>query len=122
MRAILLLVVACTLPALETALDRLKQEALRAKAAGEQADDKDRVDPVPSLHRAFRDTNLAGRRIAIQGAGKVGYSLAGLLAAEGADIVVADTNVDNVGRAVREFGVEVLKPVDLLKLIGEIKR
>jgi glutamate dehydrogenase/leucine dehydrogenase len=67
------------------------------------------------LHQVFRDTNLAGRRVAIQGAGKVGYSLAGLLVAEGADVVVADTNVDNVGRAVRDFGVDTFPPEEILE-------
>jgi leucine dehydrogenase len=67
------------------------------------------------LHQVFRDTNLAGRRIAIQGAGKVGYALAGLLVSEGADVVVADTNVDNVGRAVRDFGVDTFPPEQILE-------
>ncbi len=64
-----------------------------------------------SVHHTFRGTELGGRRVAIQGAGKVGYALTGLLVAEGADVVVADTSVDNVGRAVNEFGVETM-PAD----------
>ena len=67
------------------------------------------------LHHVFRDTTLAGRRIAIQGAGKVGYSLAGLAAGEGAEVVVADTNLDNLGRAVRDFGVETAPPDRILE-------
>jgi leucine dehydrogenase len=67
------------------------------------------------LHYVFRDASMQGRRIAIQGAGKVGGSLAGLLAAEGADVVVADTSVDNVGRVVREFGVDACPPDQILE-------
>jgi leucine dehydrogenase len=68
-----------------------------------------------SVHQTFRGTELGGRRIAIQGAGKVGYSLAGLLVAEGADVVVADTDLDNLGRVVRDFGVETLPPDRILE-------
>ena len=67
------------------------------------------------LHYVFRDASMAGRRIAIQGAGKVGGSLAGLLVAEGADVVVADTSLDNVGRVVREFGVDTCPPEQILE-------
>jgi len=61
-----------------------------------------------SLHQVYRSTELRGRLVALQGAGKVGYALAGLLVAEGAEVVVADTSVDNVGRAVRDFGVDTV--------------
>jgi leucine dehydrogenase len=67
------------------------------------------------LHSAFRDASLHGRRVAIQGAGKVGYSLAGLLSSQGAEVVVADTDVDNLGRAVRDFAVETLPPEAILE-------
>jgi leucine dehydrogenase len=64
-----------------------------------------------SLHQVFRSTDLNGRVVAIQGAGKVGYALAGLLVDEGAEVVVADTNVDNVGRAVADLRVDTV-PAD----------
>src|SRR5438132_1131981 len=67
------------------------------------------------LHHVFRDTALSGRRVAIQGAGKVGYSLAGLLSGEGAEVVVADTDVDNLGRAVRDYGVDAVPPARILE-------
>jgi leucine dehydrogenase len=68
-----------------------------------------------SLHQVFRSTDLHGRRVAIQGAGKVGYPLAGLLVAEGADVVIADTNLDNLGRAVREYGVDTMPAEQILE-------
>jgi len=68
-----------------------------------------------AVHQTFRGTDLGGRRVAIQGAGKVGYALAGLLVAEGAEVVVADTNLDNLGSAVREFGVDTMPPDRILE-------
>src|SRR5581483_4931713 len=59
-----------------------------------------------SVYQVFRDTSLLGRRVVIQGAGKVGYHLAGLLKHEGADVVVADPNLDSVARAITDFGVD----------------
>jgi leucine dehydrogenase len=58
------------------------------------------------VYHTFNDASLRGRRIAIQGAGKVGYHLAGMLAHEGADVAVADTNLDSLARVVADFGVD----------------
>jgi len=58
------------------------------------------------VYQTFRDAGISQRRIVVQGAGKVGYHLAGLLAHEGANVVVADPNVDALGRVVADFGVE----------------
>ena len=59
---------------------------------------------------AWKDPSLAGKRIAVQGVGKVGYHLCMHLAEAGASLVVADVDVDAVARAVREFGVETAEP------------
>jgi leucine dehydrogenase len=59
-----------------------------------------------SIYQVFRDTTLRGRRVAVQGTGKVGYHLTGILVAEGAEVVVADPNVDNLGRVVADFKVD----------------
>jgi leucine dehydrogenase len=69
-----------------------------------------------SLHQVFRDTSLEDRRVGIQGVGKVGYHLAGLLVSEGADVVVADPSVDNLGRTVADFKVETCPPDQILEL------
>jgi leucine dehydrogenase len=42
------------------------------------------------------DKTLAGARVAIQGVGSVGAEMANLLLAEGADVIVADTNRDRL--------------------------
>jgi leucine dehydrogenase len=54
----------------------------------------------------FGDASLEGRSVAIQGVGKVGYALCGYLVKAGANVVVADVDVDNLARAVSDFGVE----------------
>lgn len=54
----------------------------------------------------WNTADLKGRRFAVQGVGKVGHSLVGRLVEAGADVVIADIDVDNLGRAVSDFGVE----------------
>jgi leucine dehydrogenase len=69
-----------------------------------------------SLHQVFRDPDLKGRRVGIQGVGKVGHHLAGLLVNEGAEVVVADPSVDNLGRTVADFKVDTCPPDQILEL------
>jgi leucine dehydrogenase len=59
---------------------------------------------------AWQEHSLKGRRVAVQGVGKVGYHLVKHLAEEGANVVVSDVDVDSVARAVRDFGVETAEP------------
>jgi len=58
---------------------------------------------------AWGEHRLEGRRVAVQGVGKVGYHLVKHLVEEGADVVVSDVDVDNLGRAVRDFGVDTVE-------------
>jgi leucine dehydrogenase len=55
---------------------------------------------------AWQEHGLKGRRVAVQGVGKVGYHLVKHLVEEGASVVVADVDVDAVARCVRDFGVD----------------
>src|SRR5919108_3960506 len=60
---------------------------------------------------AWQEHTLEGRRVAVQGVGKVGYHLVKLLVEEGkASVVVSDVDVDSVARVVRDFGVETAEP------------
>jgi leucine dehydrogenase len=59
---------------------------------------------------AWQEHTLAGRRVAVQGVGKVGYHLVKHLVEAGARVVVSDVDVDAVGRAVSDFGVETVEP------------
>ncbi len=67
-----------------------------------------------SAKHLYGTDDLAGRRVAIQGLGSVGYELARLLRGAGANLLVADVNPTQVERAVREFGVQALSPQDIL--------
>jgi leucine dehydrogenase len=58
--------------------------------------------------RVWGSADLAGRRIAIKGIGKVGMSLAERLAAIGSDLVVADIDEGATDRAARELGAKVV--------------
>jgi leucine dehydrogenase len=59
----------------------------------------------------FGDPSLEGITVAIQGVGKVGHALCGYLVEEGAQVTIADVDVDNLGKAVSDFGVETV-PLD----------
>ena len=61
----------------------------------------------------FGDANLKGRTVALQGVGKVGHALCGYLVEEGADVTIADIDVDNLGKAVADFGVKTT-PLDTI--------
>ncbi|HVL81731.1 MAG TPA: Glu/Leu/Phe/Val dehydrogenase dimerization domain-containing protein [Actinomycetota bacterium] len=66
------------------------------------------------LYHLHRDQSMAGRRVVIQGVGKVGQSLAGICAAEGAEVVVSDVDLDAVGRTVATHGVRTCTPDEAL--------
>ena len=59
------------------------------------------------LKQVFGDESPVGRKIAIQGVGKIGSNLAKMLCAEGADVVVADVDNSKAELVSRESGCEV---------------
>lgn len=68
----------------------------------------------------FGDASLQGRRVAVQGVGKVGHALAGYLVKEGAKVTIGDIDVDNLARAVRDHGVETAPLDDIHKIEADI--
>lgn len=58
----------------------------------------------------FGSDSLAGRTIAVQGCGHVGYFLCQNLAAEGARLLVTDIVGEKVRPVVEEFGAEAVEP------------
>jgi leucine dehydrogenase len=63
------------------------------------------------VEEAWQEHGLEGRRVAVQGVGKVGYHLVKLLVEDAkAKVVVGDVDVDAVARVVRDFGVETADP------------
>ncbi|HEY7874998.1 MAG TPA: Glu/Leu/Phe/Val dehydrogenase [Actinomycetota bacterium] len=61
----------------------------------------------------FGSDSLKDRTVALQGVGKVGHALCGYLVEEGAKVTIADIDVDNLARAVSDFGVETA-PLDTI--------
>ncbi len=82
-------------------------------------------DPSPSTAKGvFRAIQAAikfrwnrddcnGIRVAIQGVGHVGYTLAKLLSAQGAKVTISDINQDNVQKCVKECGVSSVLPHEI---------
>lgn len=69
---------------------------------------------------AFGDPDLRGRTVAVQGVGKVGHALCGYLTKEGAEVTIGDVDVDNLARAVSDFGAETVPLDDIHKLEVDI--
>lgn len=63
-----------------------------------------------AAQHTWGDSSLKGRRIAVQGLGKVGYHLVEHLSDEGATLTVTDVVPENVERVRKDFKVEVTAP------------
>src|SRR3989475_1049442 len=61
-------------------------------------------------HYRSGSDGLAGKSVALQGCGSVGYHLARLLVAEGADITCTDIDPQRVKRVVEECGAKAVAP------------
>src|SRR6266508_2419701 len=63
------------------------------------------------VEEAWQEHTLEGRRVAVQGVGKVGYHFVKLLVDEGmASVVVSDVDLGSLARAARDFGVDTAEP------------
>src|SRR5215207_8149097 len=58
----------------------------------------------------YGSDSLAGKTVAVQGAGHVGYYLCAHLAGEGARLIVSDIDPERVARVALEFGAEPVEP------------
>ena len=63
-----------------------------------------------SIAERLGRVRLTGLRVAVQGLGNVGFALARLLRAAGAELTVSDINEVAVTRAVRELGARAVAP------------
>jgi glutamate dehydrogenase/leucine dehydrogenase len=64
--------------------------------------------------------SISGRRIAVQGVGKVGAALVGLLVADGADVMVADVDRHALAEVVAATGATVVPPEQILSVPCDI--
>lgn len=78
-----------------------------------------RAMQAAARHRWGSD-ELAGKTVAIQGCGHVGYYLAGELARAGAKLVVADVDPEKVQQVVSEFGAASVAPESILSAPADI--
>ncbi|MBX6395180.1 MAG: leucine dehydrogenase, partial [Alicyclobacillaceae bacterium] len=69
-----------------------------------------------ALREAFGDDDPAGRTVAVQGLGSVGFRLCELLHEAGARLVVTDLRPDVVERAVRQFGADGVGPDEIFEV------
>src|SRR3989441_8547180 len=70
-------------------------------------------------HRWGADS-LTGKTVALQGCGNVGYHLARLVRAEGAELVATDIDPERVKRVVDECGARAVAPVDIYEAAAEL--
>src|SRR5712691_10811389 len=70
-------------------------------------------------HRWGADS-LTGKTVALQGCGNVGYHLARLVRAEGAELVATDIDPERVRRVVDECGARAVAPDDIYGAAAEI--
>ncbi len=64
--------------------------------------------------RMWGTTDLAGRRVAVQGVGKVGAAYVRLLVEARAEVIVADADEGAAIRAAQEFSVKVVDPDEIM--------
>jgi glutamate dehydrogenase/leucine dehydrogenase len=64
--------------------------------------------------RVWGSDDLAGRRVAVQGVGKVGSAYVGLLVEAGAEVVISDANEERASAVADEYGVKVVAPDEIL--------
>ena len=64
--------------------------------------------------RMWGTESLAGRRVAVQGVGKVGSALVEFLVQEDADLIVADIVEESAQALVDQFGVKAVGPEEIL--------
>jgi leucine dehydrogenase len=73
-----------------------------------------------AAERRFGARDLAGRRVAIQGLGHVGWHLAKLLRAAGAELIVSDIDTGRADQAAWSFGATAVTPEDILTVPADI--
>lgn len=69
---------------------------------------------------AFGEPTMKGRHVAIQGVGKVGASLARMLAEEGARLTISDVETDAVKALAVELGAAIAEPADVYDVVCDV--
>ncbi len=73
-----------------------------------------------SARQVYGTDDLAGKTVAIQGLGSVGYDVASRLKAVGANLIVTDISETSVKRAMSELGATAVAPQDITSVECDI--
>ena len=73
-----------------------------------------------AAERRFGTRDLVGRTVAIQGLGHVGWHLAKLLRAAGAELIVSDIDMERAEQAAFTFGAKAVAPGEILMAPADI--
>ncbi|MHC4830875.1 MAG: Glu/Leu/Phe/Val dehydrogenase dimerization domain-containing protein, partial [Planctomycetota bacterium] len=73
-----------------------------------------------TVEEAFGSDDLRGKRVAVQGLGKVGFHLAKHLVEEGADVVACDIREERAQQARDELSVEIVSHKEILEVDCDI--
>lgn len=73
-----------------------------------------------SAKKAYGNDSLNGKKISIQGVGKVGMHLVELVSKEGAEVFVSDINEDYLRQANEMYKAEIVSPKDIYSLPVDI--
>jgi leucine dehydrogenase len=68
---------------------------------------------LASVEEAFGTMDLAGKIVAVQGVGAVGYNVCKHLCEAGAELIVTDIRKANIDRAVQDFGAASVAPEEI---------
>ncbi|MEZ0372829.1 MAG: Glu/Leu/Phe/Val dehydrogenase dimerization domain-containing protein [Candidatus Sericytochromatia bacterium] len=68
----------------------------------------------------FGEPSLKGRRVMIQGMGHVGKALLELLAAEKAELMITDLDLEQTERLAAKYGAKAIAPNEIFKVEGDI--
>jgi leucine dehydrogenase len=109
-----------------TALDLAMVRRETRWASGVPVEDGGSGDPSPATARGllaglkaianflWGSEELLGRRVAVQGVGKVGYNFTGLLKNEGVEVIVTDVYQPAIDQTVNDFGVKAVRPDEIM--------
>ena len=71
-------------------------------------------------HKKYGDDSLAGKTVAVQGAGHVGYYLCQYLSDEGANLIATDIDEEKTGKVAEELGAEIVGPDEIYGVDADI--
>jgi len=102
-------------------MEYIRMETKYVAGLGEGSGDPSPITALGVFHgiraackEVFGTDDVAGRKVAIQGIGNVGYNLAKYLKKAGAELIVTDIFEDSVNKAVKELGAKAVKPDEII--------